>query len=137
MNRTLVAFLIAPLVVPALMFFYLRGLASTDFWHAFSLVISVIFAYTGVWVLGFPAYLFLRARRWTGFWLAPVLGFVIGAVMWLVFGVALSVSLGHSLAAAIPDVIRDPNMLGGVLWPSGIAGAATGATFWLIARPDL
>lgn len=136
MNRTLVAFLVAPLVVPAFMLFYLRGLSSTDFWQTFSLVVSVIVAYTGVWVLGFPTYLFLRARQWTSFWLAPVLGFVIGAAMMLVFGVGFTVLLGHSLVSAVSDVMRDPNMLRGALWQGGVAGAATGAVFWLIARPD-
>lgn len=136
MNRTLIAFLVAPLVVPALMFFYLRGLSSTDFWYAFSLVISVIVSYAGVWILGFPTYRFLRARQWTSFWLAPVPGFVIGAAMLLVFGVVLNVSFGHSLASAVSTVMKDPNMLRGALWPGGVGGAATGVVFWLIARPD-
>jgi hypothetical protein len=134
MGRTLIALLVAPLVVPILLFAYLRGLLTTNFWLAFGLLISVVVAYIGMVVLGVPAYLFLRARGWTSFWVAPVLGFAVGAVMWLVFSAAFALALDQGIAG-VRSSLSDPGTLSGVLWPGGIVGAAVGVAFWLIARP--
>src|SRR5207253_493553 len=101
---------------------------------AFGLLISVVVAYIGVVVLGVPAYLFLRARGWTSFWVAPVLGFAVGAVMWLVFSAAFALALDQGIAG-VRSSLSDPGTLSGVLWPGGIVGAAVGVAFWLIARP--
>lgn len=135
MPRTLIAFYIAPLVVPLLLALTPRELSGTDLSDRLSVVVGAFVAYAGVWAIGGPAYLFLRARRWTSFWLAPLLGFAIGAVMWLVFGVLFGLSLGHSLAGAL-SLTAQPNFSRGILWPGGVTGAATGIVFWLIARPD-
>ena len=134
MDRTLIALFIAPLVVPILLFPYLRGLLTTNFWLAFGLLVSVIFAYIGVVLLGIPAYLFLRARGWTSFWVAPFLGFAVGAVMWLVFSAVFALALDQGIAG-VRSSLSDPGTLSGVLWPGGIVGAAVGVAFWLIARP--
>jgi hypothetical protein len=135
MNRTLIAFLVAPLVVPALLVLYPRELSSTNFKDPLFVVPGAIIAYMAVWMLGGPVYLFLRARHWTGFWVSPIVGFAFGAVMWLVVGMAFSLMLGHSLAGSF-SLVADPGFSGGMLWPAGIAGAATGAVLWRIARPD-
>lgn len=135
MIRSLMAFLIAPLIAPFLMFFWARDLNPTGHWLAFTLVVIAIVTYVGVGLFGIPAYLLLRARKWTRFWLAPVLGFAFGAVIWLAFGVVFGLLLGHSLAAAV-SFTADAKYLAGVFWPGGVAGVAVGATFWLIARPD-
>lgn len=135
MSRGLIAFIIAPLIAPVLLFPYLRELTTTNVWLAFALVITVIVAYVGAVVLGVPAYLFLRARNCTSFWMAATLGFAIGAAMWLVFSAAFALMLDQGVAG-VRSSLADPGTLRGILWPGGIAGAAAGMAFWLIARPD-
>src|SRR6476660_7966925 len=114
MGRTLIALLVAPLVVPILLSPYLRGLLTTNFWLGFGLLISVVVAYIGVVVLGAPAYLFLRARGWTSFWAAPVLGFAGGVVMWFVFSAAFALALDQGIAG-VRSSLSDPGTLSGVL----------------------
>ena len=76
--------------------------------------------YAGVVIFGIPTYLVLRSGKWTNFWIAPIVGFIIGMVMWYV------------RPARLPDVAG--RRLGAVRAP---AGAAVGTIFWLIARPDI
>ena len=40
--------------------------------------------YAGVVIFGIPTYLVLRSCKWTNFWIAPIVGFIIGMVMWYV-----------------------------------------------------
>ena len=135
MSRILTAFLIAPLVVPVLLFPYLRGLLTTDLWFAVGLIVAAIVAYVGFAVIGIPAYLLLSARNWTSIWNSLVVGFFAGALMWLVF-IAVFALLLEQGGAGILSSLTDMRTLKGVLWPGGVAGAAVGAVFWLIARPD-
>lgn len=120
-QRTPIAFLLAPLAVPLIWTVYVAssapngstspGLAFQGFFLVFS--ISALCTYIGVIVFGVPIYLFLRAYGLTAFWIAPVVGFMAGALMLSIFG-------------ATPAL-----MVGGPL------GAVVGTILWLIARPDL
>jgi hypothetical protein len=134
MNRTVTAFLVAPLWVPAAV----APLAAQMFprvaerqWIYITLIIATIFAYGGTLVLGVPAFLALRARRYTAFWIAAALGFVVGGLTWFVFFVLFALSLG--IGIGWPNAV---DMSRGLLLP-GVLGSIVGATLWLIARPDL
>jgi len=117
--RELLAFMLAPLVVPLVVTLDLR------LWEGGSIgffiaVIATMVGYVGTLMIGLPLYLLLRNRNATAFLLAPVFGAVIGAVaarlVWSVFGL---------------DRPSDSFGFG------GLTGAAVGTVLWLIARPDL
>lgn len=126
--RTLIAFLVAPLVVPLIMAVYAMYMVHVEInrpgWHtldtgavlqaiAWVAFFPAIYAYVGVILFGVPAYRFLTARKLTAFWIAPVVGFLSGGTVMLpMFG-------------AIPAVL-----IGGPL------GAVVGTVLWLIDRPD-
>src|SRR2546426_9507088 len=87
MSRRPIAFLVAPLAVPTLLSAYVYSgpfpPPPNTFAHLF--FFSVGLAYAGTAIFGVPIYLFLSARRWTAFWIAPIVGFVIGTIMWIIF----------------------------------------------------
>jgi hypothetical protein len=128
--RSVIAFLIAPLAVPLLYGAWagLHGLANDGPWPPPRIEIvlgfAAMFTYAGTVVFGIPACLFLRARKLTAFWLAPVVGFVAGAIMNCIF-----------VTLVIPSAPL-ANVLLGSLEIGGPLGAVVGAIFWLIARPD-
>ena len=133
MLRPITAFLVAPLVVPILVTacFY-RG-TFADYGYVVAVVRSPVLAYFGVFVVGLPTYLLLRARKWTAFWLAPSLGFILTIAAWCAFTVLSALESGYCpppgelrLTAGLPDV----------LWRIGPIGAIVGALLWLIVRPD-
>jgi hypothetical protein len=129
MARAVIAFLVAPLVVPILTTIELRELLSHPEMAGLMLLFSTFTAYMSTFVFGIPTYLFLRARRWTAFRLAPVLGFVAGGLAWWL---CKSVPVTGSTFHFDPD----PSLLRSVLWPFGPLGAVVGSLLWLIARPD-
>ncbi len=138
MSRTALAFLIAPLWVPAAaapfashMFPY----PEQRHWIYITVIIAAIFAYGGVAAVGMPTFRLLRARKHTDFWIAPVLGVAIGIATWLVFIVLFGLSLGNSWSFVAHDWVSTSAHLWAVI-PTGALGAAVGATLWLIARPD-
>jgi hypothetical protein len=135
MNRSIIAFLVAPLAAPVLLIPYIRSMTTTSTWFVFALIISAIMAYAGVFIFGVPAYFFLRTRSWTALWIAPLVGFLIGAVMWLVFSAIFALVLDEGISG-VRLALTDPATLRGVIWPGGIIGAAIGIILWLIARPD-
>ena len=138
MSRTVLAFLIAPLWVPAAAVpFAVRAFPYPEqrHWIYITVFIAAIFAYGGVAALGMPAFRLLRARKHTAFWIAPILGFAVGVVAWLVFIVLFGLSLGNSWAFVSHDLASNSAHLSAFL-PTGALGAAVGATLWLIARPD-
>ncbi len=131
--RTLLAFVVAPLVVPLISTVYFRvRLANMAFPYTF--ITSTLVAYLGSLAFGLPIYRFLRARKLTAFWIAPVAGFIAGAMMWYVFLALFGLLFGYSISYVLsglgsrelPDALR----LG------GISGASVGTIFWLLARPD-
>ena len=106
------------------------------YWIYITTVISAIFGYGGVLTLGLPAFAVLRGRKHTAFWIAPVLGFGIGAVTGVVFFVLFGLSLGNSFTFVWHELVAKS-----VNWPSPLLqtcalGAVVGTTLWLIARPD-
>lgn len=79
--------------------------------------------------------MFLRARTWTGFWIAPVLGFIAGLLAYCVFIVLFGLSLGNSLSSVMAG-FSNVSGLRDLLWPIGPEGVVVGSLLWLIARPD-
>jgi hypothetical protein len=133
--RQLIAFLIAPLIVPILLFPYLSSRSSNPNFIAFIVIVTIVFAYVGMIIFGLPMYLFLRRHRWTSFWIAPSLGFLVGAVVWMIFSIVFVLALGEGISR-IRLALSDPPMLKGMVWPGGVLGASVGVLFWTIARPD-
>ena len=132
--RTAIAFLIAPLAVPLLAALYLRP-SLDDFGTGLVLVFSAAAAYAGSFVLGLPIYRFLCTRKLTAFWIAPVLGFIVGAIMWYVTLALFGLSLGNRVTSVISD-LGNPGGLSEALQLGGLSGAVVGTILWLIARPD-
>jgi hypothetical protein len=133
--RPVIAFLVAPLVVPLFLLPSLYSGMPDRFWFAVTLIMAAIAAYAGTFFFGLPAYLFLRARKWTSFWIAPVLGFIAGSLAYCVLVVLFAVSLGNRLSSVMAG-FSNVNGLRDLLWPIGPQGALVGALLWLIARPD-
>jgi hypothetical protein len=137
--RPLMAFLCAPLWVPLIVVLVASGMPTPSGPSASGLlifaVISAFFAYLGMVVIGIPAYLFLRWRRWTTLWPAAAVGFVGGIVMSIVFGVVFF-SVWGGWAKALDVVLGAPPS--DQLFSLGLAlvGALVAATAWLIIRPD-
>jgi hypothetical protein len=65
----------------------------------------------------------------------PLLGFVVGTVMWLVFSAIFALVLDEGISG-VRLALTDPSTLRGVIWPGGIIGAIIGVILWLFARPD-
>jgi hypothetical protein len=123
------AFLVAPLAVPLLLtaVFFVPGASRTSLDVLVGLVV-VIATYAGTFLVGLPAYLFLRKRRWTAFWVAPIVRFAVATATW--FGLVTLVPLPY-----LPRLTQLATLLN-ALWPIGPIGGITGALLWFIARPD-
>ena len=134
-SRLLIAIIISPLFAPIITFGLLLIFGLQFSWAFVSGIISAGFSYFGTLVFGWPLYHIFRNRNLTSIWLGPVVGFLIGAFMWVGFAVLFPLSLGQGLLG-VKLSLFDGRMLFGVLWPGGLLGAVTGAIFWLIARPD-
>jgi hypothetical protein len=137
-SRTVLAFLIAPLWVPAAVAPYASHVfpyPEQRHWIFITTIIGSIFAYGGVAALGMPTFFVLRARKCTAFWIAPALGLVVGISTWLVFIILFGLSLGNSWAFVSHDLANNSAHWWGFS-ATGALGAAVGATFWLVARPD-
>ena len=116
--RTMIAFCVAPIAVPLIAAVYLASTSPPgDNLSAFVVVVSALVAYAGTFLLGVPLYLFLRSQNASAFLIAPVFGFVAGALV-------MFVMLGRDMSS-------------GTLLFGCLSGAAVGAILWLIARPDL
>jgi hypothetical protein len=140
MKRSAAAFILAPLCVPLTVapfasLFLFPDPAQTP-WVVITTIISAIFTYLGVFVLGLPAFLFLRSRGWTDLWVAAIAGFLIGIVTWIAFMICLVLFLGEGLRG-IGQALLDatPAHLTVILLP-GSLGTVIGTSLWLIARPD-
>lgn len=140
-ERIPLAVLVAPLAVPLLL-----GIQSayhtivdddavqTDSLLIFLGIVALV-AYADVIIFGVPAYLFLRACKLTAFWIAPVAGFLVGAIADSVFGVLVLPSLLPAPVVVALGPVAPANVLLRALTFSGALGAVVGAIFWLIARP--
>ena len=60
--------------------------------------------YAGVVIFGIPTYLVLRSGKWTNFWIAPIVGFIVGMVMWYVTFALFEIVLGHTWSYALSSV---------------------------------
>lgn len=132
--RTPIAFLVAPFAVPLIVALSVPASGLHNTAAAAAVGVSALVSYFGAFVFGVPTYLFLRARKLTAFWIAPVAGFMAGAVMWYLVLALFGLSLGSS---SIGSALSDPNLLSIALSRIGPLGALVGAILWLIARPDL
>jgi hypothetical protein len=135
MSRIFIGFLVAPLWVTAAT----ASFAALTFpspaqtaWVPIATITGTVFAYGGTLAFGLPAFLILRARNYTSFWIAAALGFGISNLTWMIFGVLFALSLGNSLAF----IWQQATNLALPFLPIGALGSLIGATFWLIARPD-
>jgi len=131
--RPIIAFLVAVLVLPLFFAVYAYPGPSGYASYLIGVVYSAVISFNAVFLLGLPAYLFLRAMKWTAFWIAPLMGFMVAAIAWsvvaLLFGLAFGQGLSFSLLLSADSVHF-------FLWPLGPLGAAVGALLWLIGRPD-
>lgn len=144
MNRTILAFTIAPLWVPLLLFLFARLVIFPYPEQGNSVVlavfVSLVFSYGGTILVGAPAFAFLRSRNLTAPWIAVVLGFAIGAMVFFVFYVLFGLALGNSTqdTLRITQSVFTAERLWGIsfIGVPGSIGALVGFTLWMIARPD-
>jgi hypothetical protein len=137
MDRSTLAFLVAGLTVPVLVAAWFSSGAAPKF-SDYVLIFGVctIISFAGILFLGVPAYSFLRARNWTAFWIAPLVGFIVATVAWYVFNLLFGLTLTSGNLSIVLPRLFDRFPLDGVLWPAGPIGAFVGILVWLIARPD-
>ena len=133
--RTPIAFLVAPSVVPLIVAVFVPAGGPKDTAAAAVVAASAFVSYFGAFIFGVPTYLFLRARQLTAFWIAPVAGFIAGAMMLFVFLALFGLSLSNG-SSAVGSALADPNLLSNALKVTGPLGALVGTILWLIARPD-
>jgi len=135
MERSTIAFVVAPLAVPLLVLPWLLSGGLAVGWIITAMAVAALVSYVGTFTLGTLAYFFLKSRRLTEAWIASVAGFAIGALMWLVFSIVFPLSLDQGLAG-VRFALTDPHSLRGVFWPGGALGMVVGILFWTISRPD-
>ena len=127
--RTPIAFLVAPLAVPFLLTALLQpppGVVQYWLWPV--QFYSAVVAYAGVVIFGVPIFLLLRKRKLTAFWISPLAGFMVGAIM---IYILVAIPLG------VRAVLGDHEMFAFAIKFAATPGAVVGAILWVIARPDL
>lgn len=133
--RTIAGFLIAPLVVPVVMasvvFLFVKGDLSGAL---FAAAVSAAFAFTGMGVIGLPAYLLLPKRGPQSFFTAALVGLLAGIIT-IFMSVALYEHDGGSFWNTLQFVVSLRSNWIGAIVPAGF-GILVGMVFWLIARPD-
>jgi hypothetical protein len=146
-NRHITAFLLAPLTVPLLMSaLAVQILREVPYLYWFGLLIAAAASYVGAILVGAPAYVTLRLRGLTAFWLAPLIGSMAGVIMALGLAVIFPLALESGILTAVVQVFADgahwgeviivkPNSMEALVGPA-ILGALVGTVLWLIGRPD-
>jgi hypothetical protein len=142
MNRTVVAFIVAPLWVSfaAGLIAYISPYPGTTFQDIITgMCLGGLAAYLGEFALGLPAFLFLQSLGMTRLWIMALSGCIIGAVCGVVYttGVMFYFSLGDidALIGVLQKLFNgNGNLIQMSLGPS-LLGAVGAATFWLVARP--
>src|SRR5262249_53753612 len=133
--RHIIAFLLAPYAAPAILAVYYASISGYRPETNELLYGALFAAYAGAIVFGIPIYVFLRTWRLTAFWIAPVVGFLVGTIMWYALVALFWKIFGRSpLFASSPLV--SPEMAFDALRLGGVLGAAVGIILWLIGRPD-
>jgi len=136
MNRSTLAFLVAPLAAPLLLLPWLSASGDLSLgWIVTTTSIGAFLSYAGTLIVAIPLYRQLRSRGLVRIWIACASGSVIGGLVWLLFSVLFPLSLGQGLEG-VRFALTDPRSLTGVFWPGAALGMVVGALFWLIARPD-
>jgi hypothetical protein len=133
--RVVLAFCIAPLGYPATVvaFSAFNGWEPSEL--AWVALVCAMISYVGTPLAGGPLYWFLSARRLTAFWIAPVAGFVVGAVLSAFVYSSVVFSLGLSLSSS-NEGIGSIGRMARVIETSALSGIIVGILFWMIARPD-
>lgn len=147
-ERTKYAFVIAPLWVPFLLaifwtveWFRAPGLKTPA---VFTIFLGFFLSYGGTILLGWPAFQFLRSRKWTSPWIAVLLGFVIAIATYsgflFLFGLILGFEVGESVSFVASMIaagwLGEPPASSVLALVIGPTGMLVGITLWLIARPD-
>src|SRR5882757_9917004 len=136
MGRPILALLAAGLMVPLLVTAYFSSWGLGNYGnYVIVAFFSTIISFSGVLLLSLPAYLLLRARKWTAFWIAPVAGFIVAAVAWYVLLSLSWLFSARSLSDSLSG-LTDVRVFEMVFWPIGPIGVVAGVLVWLIARPD-
>jgi hypothetical protein len=139
MKRLIAAFLIGPLWVPLPAVVLACFMADWRSLLGFAGVGAAL-AYAGAFLLGLPAFLYLRRIGRVGPGAASGLGFIVGIIMWNVFTGGLSMLVdGCGFTCAVRTVSQnfsDPRGLLVMLGPA-IVGSLVGVTVWWILRPLL
>lgn len=123
-DRRVLAFLTTPLLVPAILMFWVA--------EPLTLIFDTAVGYGGMLVIGVPAYLLLRQLNLTAFWIAPVVGFGIGLVMSYVATALFALMFDGGITGARTALAHVP--IRDAVTPGGFIGAAIGTVFWLIVR---
>lgn len=104
--------------------------------------LGLLFSYGGTYLLGLPAFFILTSRGFTSAWIAVVLGFAIGNLVFLVFYFLFGLALGNTVTMETVVVHLQKTFtqwsaesLIAVAVP-GFFGILVGLTIWVIARPD-
>lgn len=94
--------------------------------------LSAVLGYPTAIILGVPAYLVLKWRRWNGPLVYVMAGALLGVMVYLVFGLLPHFNSGGF--GALKERLyftADTHLPAGVL-----CGALAAFVFWLVARPD-
>jgi hypothetical protein len=130
-RRTIIAFWIAPLWVPLLLWGW--AAVSLQPHPGIVLVVMAFAAYLAMLVVGLPTLLFIQARNWTGLRAATFAGAVM-AVFVSYFGLVL-VLLALDSPCACWSAFHEA-LAPKILSVSAGLGALVSATFWAVVRPD-
>src|SRR5262245_18094011 len=142
MNRHVAAFVLAPLIVPLLMSALAIPILREEpslYWRV--LIIAATVSYTGLILVGAPAYVGFRSVGWTAFWIAPLVGFVVGVIIAigliaLFLAAARSGTLNYILGTNVEISSTTDEGPPWALIVPGVIGAVVGTALWLIGRPD-
>lgn len=113
-RRVLIAFLIAPGAVPALLAIQSATRGFHDDWRLAAVI--ALFTYGAALVLGLPMYLLFRSRGWLRWWHCVLGGASVAALVVLV---------GTLRAGGVAGLYWLPAYL--------LIGAVSGVLFWLVA----
>lgn len=131
--RQVFAFCVAPLGYPVTLILLLALDGWTPSALASLLWVYLPTSYIATLLVGIPLYRFLLARNMTAFWVAPLVGFIVGAGLNTFVFLLLMVGLGINLPLRDGSLFRT---IVGLIQTGGLCGTTVGAVLWLIARPD-
>ncbi|MSP77458.1 MAG: hypothetical protein EXR12_15120 [Rhodospirillaceae bacterium] len=145
MNRTIVAFLVAPLWVP-LAFMIVGAFGRQMELAALYAVSGGMATYAATLIFGYPALALMWRCKLTGPWTAAVVGLAIGILSFFTFMIGVGLFLVDAKGGSVRKMLRNDidNLINarislvdfqGLVAP-GLVGVVIGLTLWAIARPD-